>query len=91
MSRRQVRITHRPSGTVIAEGPLGWTVTPFEGNYYVRRKCLRGGIFRRNWVPGLCPSKFLYVWLDVVPGTHPELEVSVWESAGAVPDGDEVD
>ena len=126
MSRRQVRITHRPSGTVIAEGPLGWTITPFEGNYYVRRKCLRGGTFRPNWVPGLCPYKFLYVWLDffppagaptrgpirgpsrslawlywlpnpllpfiwfrvALPGTHPELEVSVWESAGAVPAGD---
>ncbi len=62
-----VRITHEPSGTVIAEGPRGWGVTPFEGNYYVRRKYLRAGRFASSWLPGLCPYKFLYVWLDFTP------------------------
>ena len=27
-----VRIKHRESGTVLADGPLGWGITPFEGN-----------------------------------------------------------
>ena len=68
MSRRFVRITHRPSGAVVAEGPLGWGVTPFEGNYYIRRRHLGTGTFRANWIPGLCIYKFLYVWLDFVAG-----------------------
>jgi hypothetical protein len=39
---RSIRITHRPSGAIIAEGPLGfWGITPFEGNLYISRKCLK--------------------------------------------------
>ena len=41
MSSKTVRIAHRPSGIVIAAGPLGWGITPFEGNYYIGRKSLR--------------------------------------------------
>ena len=63
--KRYVTISHRPSGVVLADGPIGWGVTPFEGNLYVSRKYLRGKFFRVNWVPGLCPYKFLYVWLDL--------------------------
>jgi hypothetical protein len=63
---RSIRITHRSSGEVIAEGPLGfWGITPFEGNLYISRKCLRTSYLRPNWVPGLCIYKFLYVWLDL--------------------------
>ena len=63
---RSIRITHRSSGEVIAEGPLGfWGITPFEGNLYIRRKYLRTSHLRPNWVPGLCIYKFLYVWLDL--------------------------
>ena len=29
-SREIIRITHLPSGTRLAEGPLGWGITPFE-------------------------------------------------------------
>ena len=65
MARKSIRITHTPSGTVIAEGPLGWGITPFEGNYYIRRAYLKTGGFKPNYVPGLCPYKFLYVWLDL--------------------------
>ena len=65
MSQKTVRITHRPSGIVIAEGPIGWGITPFEGNYYIRAKHLRTNGFHPNYVPGLCPYKFLYVWLDL--------------------------
>ena len=64
--RGYVRITHRPTGLVLAEGPLGWGITPFEGNYYVSRKCLRAGQFKPNYIPGICLYKFLYVWLDLV-------------------------
>jgi uncharacterized protein (DUF427 family) len=65
MAKKQVRITHRPSGILIAEGPLGWGITPFEGNYYIGRKYLRTDAFRPNFIPGLCPYKFLYVWMDL--------------------------
>lgn len=61
-----IRITHRQSGLVIAEGPLGFGgITPFEGNLYISRNCLRTKSLRPNWVPGLCIYKFLYVWLDL--------------------------
>lgn len=61
-----VRITHTPTGTLLAEGPAGWGITPFEGNYYIRRKYLRNGVFKPNFVPGICPYKFLYVWMDLI-------------------------
>jgi len=61
-----IRITHRPSGEVIAEGPLGFRgITPFEGSLYISRKCLKTDGLRPNWVPGICIYKFLYVWLDL--------------------------
>lgn len=66
MSRKYVRIRHAASDSVIAEGPVGWAITPFEGNYYIRRKNLTSSGFRVNFVPGLCVYKFLYVWLDFV-------------------------
>lgn len=61
-----VRITHASTGMLLAEGPLGWGITPFEGNYYISRKYLRTTNFKVNFLPGLCPYKFLYVWLDLV-------------------------
>ena len=64
---KTIRIRHRPSGALIAEGPLGWGITPFDGSFYIRRKYLRDGAFRPNFLPGLCPYKFLYVWLDYRP------------------------
>ena len=65
---RHLRITHIPSGEVIAEGPVGWGITPFEGNYYIRRRYLKTGGFKVNYLPGLCFYKFLYVWLDFTWG-----------------------
>ena len=64
MARKYVRIIHNNSGAVIADGPVGWAITPFEGNYYISKKHLVAGGFRINYVPGLCIYKFLYVWLD---------------------------
>ena len=65
LATRYIRISHRESGTVLAEGALGWSITPFEGNFYISKRCLRTRGFKPNWVPGLCPYKFLYVWLDL--------------------------
>jgi uncharacterized protein (DUF427 family) len=63
---RFVRIRYKSTGMLLAEGPLGWGITPFEGNYYISRKYLRTDRFRPNFLPGLCPYKFLYVWMDLV-------------------------
>ena len=60
-----VRIKHRETGLLLAEGPLGWGITPFEGNFYISGKYLKTGRFRQNYVPGLCIYKFLYVWMDL--------------------------
>jgi len=65
MAKKHIRITHRPSRTVLAEGPLGWGITQFEGNYYIRRRHLRTDRFKPNYLPGFCPYKFIYVWLDL--------------------------
>ncbi|MFQ5707261.1 MAG: hypothetical protein ACE5HO_07405 [bacterium] len=65
MAQKYIRITHKPSGTKLAEGPLGWGITPFEGNLYISRKYLLTKSFKPNFIPGLCPYKFLYVWLDL--------------------------
>ena len=68
-SRKRVRITHRKSDTLLAEGPLGWGITPFEGNFYISRKHLRTDHFKINFIPGLCIYKFLYTWMDLrLPG-----------------------
>ena len=60
-----VRIKHRDTGLLLAEGPLGWGITPFEGNFYVSGKYLKTRRFRQNFIPGLCIYKFLYVWMDL--------------------------
>ena len=66
MGQRRVRITHPGSDSVIADGPIGWAITPFEGNYYIRKANLVTDGFRVNYSIGLCIYKFLYVWLDFV-------------------------
>ncbi len=64
MAGRTVRITHVPSGDLLAEGPVGWGITPFEGNWYIGRRWLRTHGFRTTGIPGLCPYKFIYLWVD---------------------------
>ena len=61
---KYIRITHKPSGTLIAEGPRGWGITPFEGNFYISGKYLTTDRFKTNYIPGFCPYKFLYAWMD---------------------------
>ena len=65
MAKKYVRVTYLPTDTVLAEGPLGWGITPFEGKLYVRKKYLRTDAFKVDFIPGFCPYKFLYVWLDL--------------------------
>lgn len=64
MSRKCIRIWHTDSNSLIADGPVGWAITPFEGNYYIRKRYLLTDGFRINYLPGLCIYKFLYAWLD---------------------------
>ncbi len=66
MQKKYISITHTASGTKLAEGPLGWGITSFEGNLYVSRKHLLTDRFKVNFIPGLCVYKFLYVWLDLL-------------------------
>ena len=62
---KYVRLSHRSTRTLLAEGPVGWGVTPFEGNFYIRRKYLKTDRLHPNFVPGVCIYKFLYVGLDL--------------------------
>ncbi len=66
MNNKSITITHRPTGVVLAQGPIGWGITPFEGNYYISCRHLKDGLFKANFIPGLCPYKFLYVWMDLL-------------------------
>jgi len=75
---KRIRVVHRPSGTPIAEGPIGWGITPFGGNLYVRRKYLLTDGFRVNYIPGFCPYKFLYVWLDLNLGDGERVRSLGW-------------
>ena len=59
-----MKIIHRRTEELIAEGKRGWAITPFEGNYYISGKALKTQGFKANYVPGICFYKFLYVWLD---------------------------
>jgi hypothetical protein len=69
---KMIRVIYAPTGTVLAEGPLGWGITPFEGNLYIRKKDLRTDAIRPNFVPGICFYKFLYMWMDLrLPGEQP--------------------
>ena len=74
-----IRIIHRPSNTLLAEGKKGWDITPFEGNYYIRKKCLVGQLFKLSAIPGLCPYKFIYLWLDLHPGDQPRVRYLAWK------------
>ncbi len=66
MSRKYLRIKHAESGCILAEGPVGWAITPFEGNYYIRWANLVTQGFKVNYLPGLRVYKFLYVWLNFI-------------------------
>lgn len=76
---KTIQIYHRPSQTLLAEGSSGWDITPFEGNYYIRRKCLKAGVFKLTPIPGLCPYKFIYLWVDILIEGHPNARFIAWK------------
>ncbi len=78
MATKSIRITHLPTGTLIAEGPKGWGITPFEGNLYIQKKYLCTEGFKPNYIPGLCIYKFLYVWLDLKLPDGPTIKNLGW-------------
>ena len=59
-----MRIIHKPSGELIAEGKKGWQIFSFEGNYYISSRALQTDNFRNTYLPGICPYKFIYIWLN---------------------------
>ena len=63
---KKVKIIHKNSNTILAEGPLGWGITQFEGNFYCQSKYIKSDIFKSNFIPGICIYKFLYFWVDLV-------------------------
>jgi len=73
-----IRIWHRASNTLLAEGPKGWGITPFEGNYYIRKKYLKGDFFKNTPVPGLCFYKGIYHWLDLELATGQAEPMLAW-------------
>lgn len=79
MSRKCVRIKHAGTNSLIAYGPVGWAITPFEGNYYIQKKNLVTNGLRVNYLPGLCVYKFLYVWLDFVAPDGTVIKNLVWK------------
>ncbi len=78
MAKKFIRITHKTTGARIADGPIGWGITPFEGNLYIRKKFLQTDGFRPNYIPGFCPYKFLYVWMDLKLGDSTEIKNLGW-------------
>ena len=79
MKSKNVRIKLRETGMVIAEGPIGWGITPFESAYYVRKKYLCTEGFQPNYIPGLCIYKFLYVWMDYVQENGAKIRGLGWK------------
>ncbi|MFQ6006456.1 MAG: hypothetical protein ACE5OQ_13240 [Woeseia sp.] len=75
---KHLRIRHKETGALLAEGPVGWSITPFEGNFYIARKYLKTDRFRVNYIPGLCIYKFLYVWLDLLLGDGRRIRNLAW-------------
>lgn len=67
MTLKCLRITHRPTKTVLADGPAGvWDIFEFDGGYYIPWRYVRAtGAFRPNFLPGLCPYKGLYVGMNL--------------------------
>jgi len=62
---KTIRITHSLSNQLLAEGPLGWGFTHFEGNYYIQQKYIKTSTLKINYLPGFCIYKFVYVWVDL--------------------------
>jgi uncharacterized protein (DUF427 family) len=76
---KHIQIFHRPSQILLAEGNTCWDITPFEGNFYIRRKCLNNELFRLTPIPGLCIYKFIYLWMDIEIKDQPNGRFMAWK------------
>lgn len=76
---KHIQIFHRPSQTLLAEGVTGWDITPFEGNYYVRKKFLNSDVFKMTVIPGLCIYKFIFLWQDILIKDQPNARFLAWK------------
>jgi uncharacterized protein (DUF427 family) len=76
---KHIQIFHRPSQTLLAEGNTGWDITPFEGNYYVRKKSLNSDVFKMTVIPGLCIYKFIFLWQDILIKDQPNARFLAWK------------
>ncbi|MEO9806208.1 MAG: hypothetical protein ABJF04_23305 [Reichenbachiella sp.] len=74
-----IRITHKPSGELLAEGVEGWGMFAFEGNYYIANKNLKTDGFKFSGIPGLCPYKFIYFWYHFVSSTGEKTPMLGWK------------
>jgi uncharacterized protein (DUF427 family) len=63
---RTVRVVHKETNTLIAEGIMGKGITVLEENVYIRKKLIKSGVFKPTYKPGLCSYKGVYVWMDFV-------------------------
>jgi uncharacterized protein (DUF427 family) len=79
IGKSRIRITHKPSGEVIAEGETGWGMFAFEGNYYISNKNFRTKGFKMSWTPGICPYKFLYFWYHFKPQKGEASAMIAWK------------
>jgi len=61
-----MKIIHRRTQELIAEGKRGWAITPFEGNFYIN-------LGWKYWLPNpLLP----FIWFrTAVPRNHDELVI----------------
>lgn len=74
-----IRITHRGTGELIAEGKKGWGMFSFEGNYYISAKNLKTKGFKFSGVPGLCPYKFIYFWYHLELSNGEKEKMMAWK------------
>ena len=79
MSRSvEITIIHRESGAVLTQEPRGWSITPSEGNYYVKEKYLARQYFSNSAIPGLCIHKGIYHRVTLNPPNIKPEGLATW-------------
>ena len=73
-----VDIKLKNNGETVVQGRIGWPVTPFEGNYYVQKNLIVSGKFVPNYMPGFCPYKFFYIWMDYITSGGDKIKNLAW-------------
>ena len=65
MTVKNFQLIYIPTETLIAEGPFS-ALKKLEGNYYIKEKHVVKGRVKTSYIPGLCPYKFIYVWMNLI-------------------------